>query len=299
MANTERNTTWTFIKNLHNNIGVKLHFTENADEYFIFVFNGQIVYNAVIFKNSSTLLAIENQAQNDADLIDWEANFKAGANQLEKLTVEATLAANQNINVDIGLIEDDPHVSGEKGPLILGVRNDNDTTLTDTDLDRSPVAVTKEGWIKSNVEGGLNKVKKHKIVRWNAGTINVASTAFQDVYTITGPACFYGCIFHLNTEKMDFRVVINGEVVIDLDLKELKDDFNLNSGGGESSDDSSSQSSGASNRSIGCIGIREYDSKRWSYCPPTPINVTVDLKIQMKAHSGTKKIERALTSLAE
>jgi hypothetical protein len=45
----------------------------------------------------------------------------------------------------LGKAEDAPHTSGDVGVLLLGVRNDNSTTLTTTDLDYSGIAVDLAG----------------------------------------------------------------------------------------------------------------------------------------------------------
>jgi hypothetical protein len=50
--------------------------------------------------------------------------------------------------------EDQPHTSGDKGRMLLGIRNDNDTALTSNNLDYSGLALDAYGHIKTNLYDG-------------------------------------------------------------------------------------------------------------------------------------------------
>lgn len=54
-------------------------------------------------------------------------------------------AATETTLAGLAKVEDGAHVSGEVGVLILGVRNDAGATLTNTDGDRSGIAVDGKG----------------------------------------------------------------------------------------------------------------------------------------------------------
>jgi hypothetical protein len=62
-----------------------------------------------------------------------------------KLDVNATVTSSGQYAEDAG------HTSGDTGGFILGVRNDTLTTLTSTDLDYSPVSVSKSGRIMAHI----------------------------------------------------------------------------------------------------------------------------------------------------
>lgn len=167
--------------------------------------------------------------------------------------------------------------------------------VTDNPLEQSDIVETVVS--TKTQAASIHKVRQHKLVRWDNDDIAVGNSSFQDVYSITGSAIFMGCIFHLNTDDMYFRVVIDDVTTIDLDLKEVKEDFVLASGSSSVDDSGRGRNGSVSSRIVGCIGLREYDNKRWAYCPPVPIDVVVSLKIQMKCKSGSKKIYRGLSSL--
>lgn len=99
MANINVETTWTFIKALIG-VGTKLHYIENSKEYRIFTFNGQILYETYLFKDSGSVI-LEDATQNDTDLSDFEDNYKSSANSLEYVKVSAELESNQEINATI------------------------------------------------------------------------------------------------------------------------------------------------------------------------------------------------------
>jgi len=55
---------------------------------------------------------------------------------------------------DLVYAEDSPHTSGDKGKLVLGIRNDSDIVFTSTDLDYSGLAVDAYGHSKINLYDG-------------------------------------------------------------------------------------------------------------------------------------------------
>lgn len=100
MANVNISSNWTFIKALVD-AGTKLHYTEDAVQYRLMTFNGQILYETHLFKDSSSVI-LEDATQNDLDLTDFEDNYKPTANPIEKVSVEATLVSGSEINIKGG-----------------------------------------------------------------------------------------------------------------------------------------------------------------------------------------------------
>lgn len=54
-------------------------------------------------------------------------------------------------------------------------------------------------------------------------TLPVAAQAYESIYSIVGRGQFIEASFKFDSEKISFRVAINGENNIDIDVKELKD----------------------------------------------------------------------------
>lgn len=98
MANINIESTWTSIKNLVQSVGTQLHYIENDTEYRIFTFNGQILYETSLVKDSGSVI-LKDPTQNDTDLADFENNFKSSANQLDRVKISATIEPNQEITI--------------------------------------------------------------------------------------------------------------------------------------------------------------------------------------------------------
>lgn len=100
----------------------------------------------------------------------------------------------------IAKAEDAAHTTGDVGVQMLGVRNDSNTTLTDTDLDYSPIAVDLAGRLKLSTLSGLavagdvasdavdsgNPIKTGGIARTSDITAVVQNDRVESVYDITG-----------------------------------------------------------------------------------------------------------------
>jgi len=120
-----------------------------------------------------------------------------------------------------------------------------------------------------------------KYEQWPSTPISIGNSAFVDVYTATGPrVTFLKAIFQTNSDKMLIRVLLDGSVILDLDMDELVKDFKVRGGG-----------AGAR------FCLKPYGSKRWEFLPMIPIEADNEIKIQMRAVSGTKKVERGISVL--
>jgi len=103
------------------------------------------------------------------------AGFKVDA--LGRLYVAADVA------LDIQKAEDSAHVSGDFGIMSLGVRNDTNATLTDTDGDYSPFTVDKTGAMRVTVVDPTALSSEIRDVHASVATA-VGATANHD-YTVT------------------------------------------------------------------------------------------------------------------
>src|SRR5688572_1205236 len=74
-------------------------------------------------------------------------------NVLTEVNSDNPLPVTSSGSSDIGQEEDSPHVSGDIGVMILGVRNDANAPLTGTNGDYQPVAVTAAGNVIAATHG--------------------------------------------------------------------------------------------------------------------------------------------------
>jgi len=120
--------------------------------------------------------------------------------------------------------------------------------------------------------------------KWQS-SIEVPSSHFSDIYVsyASSGSALAESIYQINTDKMYFRVVVDGVVRLDLDLEELKKDFKLD-GHGHDNDGN-------------IIGLQEYHSKKWRFAPSFPISFNDNIRLQMKSKSGCKKVERGISVL--
>ena len=145
----------------------------------------------------------------------------------------------------------------------------------------------------SNLTASIGNIGyKVRYDKWPNVTNNLDNT-YEDVYVATTgsngyPIAFLDAIFQLNSDNIDMRVYVDGDLCGEFDFEELKDDFKLSSNG-----DSSSGGGGAGPR----FGIVEYSSNRWHFQPLIPITAKAEFKIQMRSQSGTKKLYRGLSTI--
>lgn len=257
----EIKTNWQNFKTLTSPKNLLVQYLDKGTFYDIFAVDGPILFQTSIKKESPA----------SSDQTDFENNYK-------------DVVTNKPI-----------------ATLIRGGTDEDLPPIKITFPPQDPPTVIVQGTGDGGgvtFEGKL--VTKHILEEWDNDNINVGSGSWDEVYTLTGPATFFGCMFQLNTDDMYFRAVrydgSSEENCIDVDLEELKDDYKFKAGGG--GDDSDSDNGGGSGRFLSSIGIGEYDNKKWKYQPPAPIRIKEgeELRIKMKSHSGTKKIYRALTS---
>jgi len=74
---------WTNMKSMLGAKYLPLQYTETPDTYELFALDGVIKYEATIYKGAvpDGILAVYSQVQNDADKANFEASYKARANQ--------------------------------------------------------------------------------------------------------------------------------------------------------------------------------------------------------------------------
>lgn len=83
---------------------------------------------------------------------------------------------------NLGKAEDGAHTTGDVGVMALGVRNDANASLTSTDLDYSPIAVTPAGLIKIVQDSPVKTT-------YGSSILNLATAATAtDVVTLSGSA---------------------------------------------------------------------------------------------------------------
>jgi len=115
--------------------------------------------------------------------------------------------------------------------------------------------------------------------QWSGGTQTVG-TSWVDVYTLTTQGVFQGAVWQVNTYKMLLQIEIDGALVVDLDMEELRKDFKFEH------DEST----------LGITSwLSEYESNRWRFQPPEPLRFDTSFKVRLKSASGSKKCYRGIT----
>jgi hypothetical protein len=105
--------------------------------------------------------------------------------------------------------------------------------------------------------------------------------------TLNFKADFYECIFQINHDQIWIKVEVDGQIVMDLYLDDLHDNYKLRSVGEDEA--------GATNS----FSIQEYSSKRWRFKPPVPLTIDTSMKIYMRSQSGTRRVERGMSVWGE
>jgi len=121
--------------------------------------------------------------------------------------------------------------------------------------------------------------------RWTGGTQTVGTGSWVEVYSLEAAGVLHGAFWQVNTRKMDLRILLDDIVVADLDMDELRQDFQFRSNGG------GSDSGGGA-----CLGwLSEYSTNRWQFRPPEPVRFDASFRVRLKSQSGNKKLYRGLT----
>ena len=151
------------------------------------------------------------------------------------------------------------------------------------------VDVDENGTLKTRVSGTVVTVNIGGVtgltgsMKWEKQTTDLAisSSVYTTFWEKSETGAFYGAIFKLDDEDMAFRVELDGEVVIDCELKDdIKDEFKLNTGVG--------------NRLEGPPFISMYTSKHYRFYPPEPLAFNSSIKLQLKAADNNKDLEAYL-----
>jgi hypothetical protein len=237
---------WAEFKGFVQARSLSIQWFELNDIYLMKAFDGGLIVECRIPKTPVT-----------ADTTDFEDNFKDDGN--DPLTLK----------------EDDPHVSGERGPLILGVRNDNDADLTDTNLDRSPIATSKEGWAKTEVKKlpavlpvqGLSKKLRYAKITANQSLTN---GSYVTVYTYSGSGVVFGFYLELTATDADIKVSVDSEVIID----------GINTG---------DLPQGTSHHEPSVFFWATNNQKYINFKPPHGIQYASQVKIEVKVGANNKK----------
>ena len=131
----------------------------------------------------------------------------------------------------------------------------------------------------ASIKPGLSPQYAFRPDAWSASNESVTES-WETLWSKSSPGTFWMALFQLNTNQMDIRVTIDGTVLFTSDLNELCDDFKIKHSGHD------------------WVGweLEEYESKYWRYRPYVPIRFASEFKIEMKAHSGTKKVVRGISS---
>lgn len=176
----------------------------------------------------------------DANFSDWQTNFESGSTEVENEDEALTSI------LDAGLLVGPPYNPSTGAPIF------------------------------NIAAGGGTRQYIDRVT----STINVPTGSWTDIFSITGDSVLFEVLLHINTDNMDFRLLVDGDEDVLLDLDELHDDFKLRR------DDK---------RRPGAVMV-EYENKLWRYRPMMPQLCPVSLKVQLRSQSGTKKCYRAQLS---
>lgn len=141
--------------------------------------------------------------------------------------------------------------------------------------------------VEANISTPIEERKYDtRITEWDSN-ICIPNNSWTDVYTLdTVDSVFYGSIFHLNSRNLYFRMIVNGETAIDLDLEELYEQYHLRCKGGGSSSGNCSE---VVDWPLVC-----FSTNRWRLRANTTV-VSSSIVLRLKAKSGTKKVYRGMS----
>lgn len=122
---------------------------------------------------------------------------------------------------------------------------------------------------------------------WDNFTKNqsLPQSVWTTVYEIIGAGSFHGCVFRLNHDRIFIRILVDGNVILEVDLDELHDDFDLDGA-----------SSAALKHSAGTTApyLSEFNgNKSWRFQPPNKLNFKNLFTLQMM---GDGSNNRSLTN---
>ena len=75
-------TTWSHLRTIIDNKHLPVQYEYNTDGYEVFAIDNGITYSTVIYNNSVPDPALYSQVQNDADKVDFLANYAPSANRV-------------------------------------------------------------------------------------------------------------------------------------------------------------------------------------------------------------------------
>ena len=111
--------------------------------------------------------------------------------------------------------------------------------------------------------------------------LNEYTKDWLSVYEITEPSIFYKMVFHLDSDNICMRVIVDGSDLFTSDgiVFENLEDLYLSTSKG-------SYGSGASGVEF---GLYQYNNNAWLWIPPVPLKVGSSLVIQMRASDNNSK----------
>lgn len=123
-----------------------------------------------------------------------------------------------------------------------------------------------------------------RLSTWDLAPMNIGDS-WETVYTLsTTNSVFYGAIFQTNCDHMLFRLYINGELSMSVDLGELSSDYKLGHGGGKN------------DATYSKWPLSSYFINRWILKPnPILVNSSVYIQLKLDYHNSNKRLERGLT----
>ena len=68
----------------------------------------------------------------------------------------------------------------------------------------------------------------HYVSNFSSNTLPTASASYESIYSATGRGQLVEASFKFDSEKISFRMILNGESEIDVDVDNLKDFHNMN-----------------------------------------------------------------------
>jgi hypothetical protein len=167
------NLSWTSLKGTATAKSLFVQYQETSTAYEVFVVDGIIIYQSVIFKGSVPD-ANYSQVQNDADKADFEANYK---NAIQTNTVIAQAA--------VGPIADGYETTGN--PVVFAGIDGSSITRTAQSRNSNPSG-SEYGVVVRNIPSGTQAISGTVTANAGTGTFNIAGTVTANLGTVAGLA---------------------------------------------------------------------------------------------------------------
>jgi hypothetical protein len=167
------NLSWTSLKGTATAKSLFVQYQETSTAYEVFVVDGIIIYQTVIFKGSVPD-ANYSQVQNDADKADFEANYK---NATQTNTVIAQAA--------VGPVADGYTATGN--PVVFAGIDGSSVTRTAQTRNSNPSG-SEYGIVVRNIPSGTQAVSGTVTANAGTGTFNIAGTVTANLGTVAGLA---------------------------------------------------------------------------------------------------------------